>query len=460
MRLRPVFKLWPIFVLIVLTSCATSQGIEWPEYNAPEFSQSGTTELPDRWWHSFNSQPLNNHIQYALDNNFSLAAAWKRVEAARAITQRQASALYPDVNLEGAANRTIDDGREQDRFEVGPTVSYEVDLWGRIRSQAQAERLQAEATEEEYRTAGLTLSADTALTWIRLIEAYEQLQLLQNQMKTNEKALEVLKARFGVGLIRSEDILRQQLSIEAVEDSILLVQNDKQIFENQLAVLRGEPPQGANFKTSETLPHLPPLPDTGLPADLIKRRPDVRQAYYQLAAADATLAAAIRDQYPSLNLSASYVTEAASAGGLFSDWVTSIAASIIAPVFDGGLRQAEVSRAEARKAELLNLYKQTVLEAFQEVEDALVQEETQQKRITNLKSRLDIAKTTYDQIQLGYFNGANEFLSLLTAQNELQQIERDLLTAQRNLIEYRITLYRALAGGFTTQRENNMDEDI
>jgi NodT family efflux transporter outer membrane factor (OMF) lipoprotein len=452
-------------LLIFCTSCASYQDYSLPIQNEIPFSISGDCQTSTSWWTTLSDEKLNTHIDTALQNNFNLAAAWERLNAAREIARREASDLYPALDLDGDVTRTIDENsRRVDSFSAGPAASYEVDLWGRIRASAEAEDLRALASEEAYRTVALTLSGDIAITWVRLIEAHRQLSLLNSQINTNQKALEVLEVRFGAGQVRSEDILRQRLLIEAIREDKISVEAEIVTLEHQLAVLRGEEPQGKSFEPSTVLPVTPPLPEIGVPSELLNRRPDIRAALLEVEAADRDLAAAVRDQYPSITLSASYISEAATAGNLFSSWITSLAGGIVAPIFDGGQRRAEVSRREAERAELLNLYGQNVLEAFREVEDALIQEQKQKERIRNLEARLRLARETFEQIELGYFNGANEFISVLSAQTELQETERNLLRAKRELLEFRIVLYRALAGGFETPRdmprEKQNNEDI
>ena len=415
--------------------------------------------LSERWWQALSDEKLNAHIETALTRNFSLEAAWERLQAARAISNSSEAELYPELDLRFSASRVGGDTNSRStEYTLGPAASYEVDLWGRIGAAADASALQALASEAAYRSAALSLSGDVALTWVRFTEAHQQLQLLNKQTETNEKALKVLKARFGIGQIRSEDILRQQLLIEAIQEEVLNVETEIHTLSHQLAVLRGEAPQARQFMPTEQPPRLPALPDTGLPSELIQRRPDIQARLLEMEAADKQLASAVRAQYPSLSLSASYVSEANTAGNLFSDWVSRLAGELIAPVFDAGQRRAEVQRQEALREERLNQYAQAVLDAFREVEDALIRELKQQKRIANLETRLQLAREAYEQIQLGYFNGAGEFLSMLEAQTSLQALERDLLRAQRVLLEVRIALYRALSGGFQTAREQTFKD--
>ncbi len=200
------------------------------------------------------------------------------------------------------------------------------------------------------------------------------------------------------------------------------------------------------------MPELPAMPETGLSTELVQRRPDVQSAFNRLKAADRDLASAISNQYPRLTISASISTSANSAGNLFEDWVTSFAGNL-APIFYGGELSAEVDRTEAVKQQRLYEYGQTILVAFREVENALVQEKKQIESIESIERQVELARQAYDQLRVQYLNGTSNYLDVLTALDEVQQLQRDLLTARLTLVEYRVALYRALAGSFETQRE-------
>jgi len=151
--LLAVFSLSAAF----LTGCSATEPPDLPLQDTPAFSQSGTEPLQSLWWQDLNDPQLNAYINEALESNFTLAAAWQRLRAARALARRESSDLYPDLDLGTSAQRQIDDGDRTDSFDFGPAASYEVDLWGKIRSEAQAEALRAQASEEAYRTAALSL---------------------------------------------------------------------------------------------------------------------------------------------------------------------------------------------------------------------------------------------------------------------------------------------------------------
>jgi outer membrane protein TolC len=216
----------------------------------------------------------------------------------------------------------------------------------------------------------------------------------------------------------------------------------------------GRPPQQEVDYPFRELPGVPPLPETGIPVELIRRRPDVQTAFNLLQAADRELAAAISNRYPRVSFSLSYSTAVNDTDKLFKDWAYSLAGNLLAPIFYGGELKAEVNRTEAVKQQRLYEYGQTVLIAFQEVEDALIQEEKQIESIQLIEEQVQLARQTIDQLRLEYLNGLSDYLDVLTALDQEQELRRDLLSAKLTLLEYRIALYRALAGGFETEREN------
>ncbi|MGE9297222.1 MAG: efflux transporter outer membrane subunit [Puniceicoccales bacterium] len=432
-----------------MAGCATKE-IEPPVEVPGAFSQSGTAVVPDRWWTAFNDPGLDEHMERALAFNLTLEAAWERLQEAQAVVNRESAAMYPNFDAVFDGDYSQVHSNRVEGYSFGLVAEYEVDLWGRIRSLVEAEEFRSEATFYDYQTAALTLSAEVARTYFQLVESQNQRDLLHEQIRINENVLSSLKTRFGAGLIRSADILRQEQLIEATREQIIVEEATIGVLENKLAVLQGRPPEMGEPVQDEVLPELPPMPNTGLPAALVQRRPDVQSAYSLVRAANADLAAAITNQYPRLTLSASLETAATNPSDLFGTWVRSIAGQVVAPIFDAGRRASEVERNEAVERRRVLDYGQSVLVAFQEVEDSLVLEQKQIERITSIRRQLQLSRSSYNRLQIEYFNGITEYLDVLTALIEEQRLQRDLLLAHRNLLEFRIGLYRALAGGFLT----------
>ncbi len=416
----------------------------------PAFSSVHGLPRSERWWEDFNDPRLTGYVEAGLTGNFTLRAAYERLREARAIARTAGAALSP--TLDATAGGALIDGTDTDpRSEIalGLEASYEVDLWGRIRSSVDAERLEADATAEDYQAAAVTLSAEIARAVYQLTVAHSQLVLLQSQLETNRNVLTVLEIRFAIGQSGSADVLRQRQLVEATVEQQIATRAFNEVLEHQVLVLLGLPPQGEmGLDRPEALPAVTGLPEVGLPADLLQRRPDIRAAYLRLESADSSVAAAVKDQYPSLSLGAAITTAAENPSGLFSAWIASLTAQAVAPLIDGGRRRGEVERTVAVRAQRLAEYGAAVLGSFREVEDALSLERHQAERIESLNAQLDLARTTYTELRNQYLNGAADFIDVLVALRNQQDLERNVLSARLMLIEQRIALHRAIAGGF------------
>ena len=443
-------------LIVLLASCAPqTRNTSLPLETAQAFSDSGLHNAPDKGWRAFEDPQLNQLVDSGLSANFNLKTAWQRLRAAQAVVDRESSSLFPDLetSLNGQLNGPASRVSQTENLRLGLSSVYEIDLWGRIRSQVEAERYRAKASMMDYQTAALSLSAEMVRTWYQLAEARKQLSIVEQQVETDERVLELIRARFGNGQIRSVDIIRQRRLLEATREQKMAAETRIQVLEHQLAVLSGRQPQLKTESSLDSLPKLPPIPETGIPIELVKRRPDIQSAYNRLRSADRELASAISSRYPRLTLSASLSSSAGNINDLFENWAYSVAGNLLAPVFYGGRLNAEVRRMEAVKKQRLYEYGQTVLTAFREVEDALIQEKKQKERIGSIEKQLALARQSYQQLRIEYFNGMGNYLDVLTALDEQQQLRRDLSSARLRLLEYRIALYRALSGGFEIQKE-------
>lgn len=441
---------WLVALLpLGLIGCMNREAaVRLPTEAPPPFSPSGEVDVQDRWWTSFEDPALDRQINIAFDGSFALEAAVQRLRAARALTRREASDLWADVNGIVDVEKTFAPGEDRANIALGLDAAYQVDLWGQIESRVEAERLRASATHADYRAVALTLSAEIARAWFSLIEAHAQLVLLEVQLESNRKGVEAIEARFGQGQARSADILRQRQLVESTLEQAVIVRSRIEVLEHQLAVLQGRPPQKAEYDPGAELPPLPPLPAAGLPSDLLLRRPDVRREFLALQAADRDLAAAISAQYPRISLSASVTSIAESPENIFRDWFVSLGGQLIAPLLDGGQRRAEVDRTAALVRLRFTEYGQTVLIAFQEVEDNLARERYLLERIERLNAQLDLARQASERLLEQYLIGDADYLNVLSATTAEQRLQREALSARLDLVLVRIGLYLALAGGF------------
>ena len=444
--------------LLTIPSCTQSRiaDIESPAAVPPAFSTTGDAALPTRWWTALGDEMLDRLIEQAVRENFSLRTAWDRLEQARAVARASGASLLPNVDGTAGASRTINDAGGSRTgvtgISLGVTVSYEVDLWGRVRGTRDATRLDALASEENLRAAAMTLSSEVARTWVTLIEQKGQLRLLAEQIKTNEDYLKLITLRFRRGRVSATDVFQQKQLVESTKGERTQVDSAIAVLRHQLAVLIGKSPGGRTFSPPDQLPDLPPLPATGLPAEWIRRRPDIRAAELRVQAADRRFAAAVADKFPRLTLSARAETTAEEIRDLFDNWLASIAANLIAPLFDGDRRQAEADRTRAVVSERLNAYGQVVLTSLKEVEDALVQEARQREYVASLKRQLALSDQAKTQTRENYIKGTVDFTRYLTTLLGHQNLQRKTLQAAGRLVQYRINLYRALAGSWQLPR--------
>ncbi len=410
--------------------------------------------MPEEWWTSFNDTTLNHLVERALENNLELAGSWSQFQASLAQLRSQKTFLWPDIgaSARSAVSRPEPDFAGGENLQIGVSASYEIDLWGRIIAGIEAEEFRSEASFFDYQAAAMTVAAETSITYFQLVSAKKQLALVEEQIKTNENIVRLIRARFTGGQIRAVDILRQEQLLESTKEQKIFFETNIEILRNQLSVLLGKPPQ--NFKSiiSDNLVSLPEFPDAGLPLELIRRRPDVQRAYNLVLAADRDMAQAIRNKYPRISLNLSAQLRSNNYDNLFQEWAYTLAGNIAAPLLNAGRLRAEVDRTEAIKNQRLYEYGQTVLVSFREVEDAIIREQKQKERIAVLEEQLKFSRQTNEQLKNEFLNGLSEYIEVLLSLDAQQQLQRDLITARQNLMEIRVSLYRALAGSFETER--------
>lgn len=453
-KYKPLLLLSSILVLMV--GCAPRfSHTELPIDEPQKFSRTGTQAIQDKWWLAFEDENLNTLIDSALQSNLDLAATWQQFLAAKAVVKGQASNKWPEISAsaQSAINLPEPDFVGGENTQLGFLANYELDLWGRIGAAVRAEKLRAEASLFDYRAAAISLSAEITSTWYQLVAAKKQLRITESQIATNEAIIKLIRSRFTGGQIRAVDILRQGQLLESTKEQQIIFSANVQVLENQLAVLLGKQPQDSLFFKEIDLPKVPELPETGLPLELVRRRPDLQQSYALLLAADQDWASAVRNKYPRISVSARGQLRSNSFENLFDNWAYSLAGNILAPLFNGGQLNAEVDRTLALKQQRLYQYGQITLTAFQEVENALVQDIMQQQRLENIQRQLELAEKSNKQLRVEFLNGFSPYLDVLVGLDQEQQLRRDYVSAQLQHIQFRIGLYRALAGSFETDRD-------
>jgi len=449
-----------LIIVLVTVACApfSPPGRTPPESELPRtYSNLDAESTPrQRWWEEFNDPQLNELIAEALGSNLTLQEGWARLRQAGALAVQAGAALYPDLSAEAgtsigrqrtADGRTKTEGVEQ--YSLGLLSNYEIDLWGRIRSEKEAALLSASATREDLNTAAITLAAAVTERWARIISQRMQKRLLEKQLAINLTLVELIELRFRKSLASALDVFQQRQVVESSRAQIPLVEQSERLLLNELALLLGKSPQSAPDIRRETLISPSDVPETGLPVQLLTARPDVRAAALRLQSADWQVAAARADRLPSIRLTGGAAYQAGELDLLLDNWLLNLGANLTAPLFDGRRRAAEVERTRAVVAENLAAYRRTILTAIKEVEDALVSEEKLRRHINGLDAQLNAAQNALNEAGLRYRKGLNDYLPVLTQLVAVQNLERDLIQRKTDLLVSRVNLYRALGGTWT-----------
>ena len=462
-RLRAKRLLIPAVWLLVLCIVACSpfkppSRTDLDRDLAAGFSLYNGTAVPEQnWWRSFGDPELDRLVDSALAGNLSIREAWARLKQVRALAVQAGAERYPDLTgtADGLIGRQKYSGRSSHEFRdarLGLVTRYEVDLWGRVEARQRAAALRADASLLDLHTAAISVAAEVAARWVEIISQRAQKRLLEEQLRINRTLLELVQLRFNMAMVSALDVFQQKQVVENVKAEIPLVAEREELLRHQLAVLLGRPPRSALGLERSTLPEAPPLPPTGVPADLLSNRPDVRAAGVRLRAADWQIAEARANRLPRLSLTGSARYGEGELDVLFDNWLLTLAGNLTAPLLDGGRRAAEVDRTRALADENLARYRDTVLNAVREVEDALTSEARQREHIAGLEKVIATARSALQEAGVRYRNGLNDYLPVLTQLLTVQGLERTLIQRRAALLIARIQLYRALGGTWPRQR--------
>ncbi|WP_300672480.1 efflux transporter outer membrane subunit [Desulfoluna sp.] len=407
-----------------------------------------------RWWISFNSDELNALMDEALQENLTLQEAWARLKQSTALHQTKKAGLFPSLSTEAGADTTRRGGDDTvnsttDSLYLGLAASYEVDLWGRIRALSQAESQRVLAVRANVETAAMTLSGQVAEAWTNLVSTRGEIAVLKSQMALNSTLLNALELRFENSMVSAVDVLRQRKVIEQQASELPSLLELESRYQNALALLLGKAPGMAPEVITRKLPAPGEIPPTGLPADLLAMRPDIRSAGLTLRAEEWEISAARADRLPALSITARARFGSDGVESLFDNWFTNLAANLTGPIFDAGRRKAEVFRARAQAEERLATYRKTVLTALSEVENALVSEVRQKESVAAMEQELITSRLTLTETENRYTQGVSDYVTLLAELKDLQTLERKLVKEKAQLVKNRIALHRALGGNWT-----------
>lgn len=455
--MRSVFT---ALVCTSLTACAVGPDYEPPSIESPqEFEhrmQTGASLANTYWFDLFEDPQLRNLINIALVESKDLAIATARVEETRARLGITRADQFPRVDVAGSANRGnsieqfFPDAGIQNDFALSAEVSFELDLFGRLRRSTEAARAELLASEEARRTVLITLIADLANAYFLLLDLDQRLSVAEDTLETREDTTEIIRARFERGTIPKIDV--NQAEVQEADAAANLASLERQNIqaENLISILLGRNPgpitRGAALEEQVITPDVP----AGLPAELLVRRPDIRNAERSLAAQTARIGVARAARFPTISLTGS--------GGYVSNdldqlldsdaSIWNLGANILAPIYNAGQNRSREEAEIARTEQLLRQYELTVQQAFREVEDALAAVRTLQDERAARDRQVVAARSAAFLSRARYDGGVTSYLEVLEAERSLFDSEILASAAQRAQLTAVVDLYKALGGGW------------
>jgi NodT family efflux transporter outer membrane factor (OMF) lipoprotein len=445
----------------------------WLEIHSAGFDTQPAT-LVD-WWTEFNDAKLNSLIERAVKANLDLALAQARIREARAQLGVSESGGWPTLNIAAsyARSRTSENAffagstsaggstfaspnnLEHDLYKTGFDSAWEIDVFGGVRRRVEASRASVEAALEDRRDVWVTLLGDVAKHYIDLRGRQRQLAVTQANLKAQLETLRLTKIRFDAGLASDLEVAQAEGQAESTAAQIPVIETALKQSAYRLDLLLGAEPGKIWHEVSAQapIPALPPQAKVGLPAELLRRRPDIRRAERQLAAATAQVGAAIADLYPKFSLIGNFGLQSISAGDWFSGasrfW--SIGPTISWPIFDAGKIRANIEIRNAQQDQFFLLYEKSVLRALSEVESALVSYSKEQSRYRSLLAAVDANRRAVRMSNDLYTHGLVAFLNVLDAERTLYNSENVLAQSEANMASNLVALYKALGGGWDTR---------
>ncbi|SLM28896.1 Outer membrane efflux protein [Desulfamplus magnetovallimortis] len=435
-------------------------------FNKNDKQNSISAETKSPWWETFGCRELNELIEKALEGNFTIKEASARLRQAKASENSGKAALFPSITYSASASRQERDesADSNNYFSIGPAASYEIDLWGNINAAIQEAEHKTMATGFDLESAAMSVAAEVAGNWFSLISVREELALIRSQVEINKMILDLLELRFRNAMSTVLDILQQREVLARTLAKIPSVELRERNLINSIALLTGKAPVEITSVETIDLKNMPgdfpPLPDDGLPSELLFQRPDIRAAYMRFVSSRWNQLQVMNERLPSLNLTGSLLVQHTTLDNILKQWVLSLAAHVAGDIFDGGAHKASLEIAEAVVDQSLINYRETVYTAIMEVENAVASEKSRIKWIELMEAELEAAKLAMEEAKNRYINGLDPFLPFVTEQINVQNLELSLLKQQVLLFQDRVTLHRALGGNWTKTRYSFEMEQI
>lgn len=492
--MKPIPPLHIILFLICITGCTVGPDYRRPETALPdgwgESIEAAGSEMspsspdPNRptetalshWWTGFNDGKLNALIDDAVGGNIDLQIVEQRIRQARAMLRITGADELPTVDIRGSFSRiqssstTYETGREllmepHNLYQTGFDASWELDLFGGTRRNIEAARADLDGAYEARRGAMVTLISEVTRNYTDLRSAQKRIEIANRNIESQTKALELTRSRFNNGLTSRLDVTQAQSLLSSTHAQIPLLEIQVLHTIHRLSVLLGKEPNALRSELVTTEPisgiegGLAMIPK-GLPSDLLRRRPDIRLAERQLAAANARIGTVVANLFPHLVLTGTGGFQSASSGDLLDhrSWFSSFGPGVHWPIFDAGRIRWNIEMQDSRTKEALASYHRTILTSLEEAENAL---SACNRQMIRRQSLAEAEKASSESVKLSgelYEKGLGSFLAVLDAQRALYVQQDQLAQCDQAVIANLIALYKSLGGGWQAYEPAEPDQ--
>lgn len=441
----------PFSLVLAIAGCASVQDTAAPSPavalpDAYETDVTADADLPalELWWAGFGDETLDDLVATALTQNRSLEAGIASVVSARAaVTVANAQSL---PSLSGSASTSVNSETGFDDISKSArlSASYQLDLFGEVAASQDAARAGLESAEYAQRALELSVASDLATNYFDLQVARKQLDVANENLAIAERIFDIVQVRYEAGEISGFDLASQEATLANSRAQIPQIEQQILSLETAIAILVGETPQNFRVEDVDLYEAMLPVPEAGLPSELLTRRPDLLQAEADLRAGQANVQAARAAMLPSIDLGAGVTTLLTS----LSDPTASLSAALSQTIFSGGSLEAQLESAKARRAALLANYEQAILTSLRDVDVALSAINTSAMREEQVQIALVASRKALDSAELRYRVGTDDLTSLLSAQQTYYSSTQSALEARRDRLAASIDLYVALGGGY------------
>lgn len=457
-------RLW-ILIALVSISCSLNSAMKKPELELPSTiieDSKGESRIPSAWWKQFNDQLLDKLIDEALRNNDDLMIAASRIDQAGALLGLSSAELYPFITASGsvtsreASDEVSNGGGTKSTFSVSGMVSYEIDLWKRLKNKKEADLRRLLSTRAARDSIEISIISAVASTYFNLISIEKQIETAQEIMNRQKDIYEFRLKQFVHGIIDELVLVQSKAEYESTMVLLETLKAQRENIKSSLLILIGKSPKEifeGEIKISKDLPQQIPLPS--IPSESLLKRPDIVQAEEGLRAANLEISAARARYFPSIALTGALGLTSNELNNLLrssaSFW--NIGASVVGTIFDFGRTKSTVMLREAQEKEAMLQYVKTVRMAFKEVYDSLRNLEQSLKRLEAQKTQLLSLERILKLAEKKYERGLTDYLTVLDSQRGYLNARINLIKLKTEVLNNQVSLYKALGGGWEDKQE-------